>query len=264
MTRVPHMLDKNVIRLGLRLQCQQCGQHNWFALPELRELMQCQACLDELPFPSARPPRQPCWSYRPLGPFGVKGQAHGSYVVTTALRVLRELDSHAETAWVPSFTLTTANGDLEADFGMYWKLRADHFAPQLLLGECKTFNRFEEIDVRRMRRLARLFPGAILVFATLNETLSAAERRMLSPLAQFGRRRGWQNPVLILTARELTSLVSVPVCWREDGDAQEKAMFDKIVRSPWPSTSLRRLADATQQLRLGMSADANWPHYQAP
>ena len=257
------MIARNVFRVGLRLQCQQCSQQNWFALTELREQMRCHSCLDELPFPSAMPPKQPCWSYRPLGPFGVKGQAHGSYVVTAAIRLLRELNSQSETAWVPSFTLTTADGKLEADFGVYWKLHGDHFPPQLLIGECKTFNRFEAIDLARMRRLARLIPGAVLVFATLNETLSPTERRLITTLAEWGRRREWQHPVMILTARELTSDEQLPRCWRE-GSAREQAMFEKVARSPWPATSVRRLADATQQLHLGMSADANWPHYQAP
>ncbi|MEX3930024.1 hypothetical protein AB4Y36_39545 [Paraburkholderia sp. BR10936] len=58
-----------------------------------------------------------------------------------------------------------------------------------------------------MRELAEMFPGAILVFSTLRDALTAKEIASIGKLAKFGRRH-WKaersiNPVLILTGTEL-------------------------------------------------------------
>jgi hypothetical protein len=82
-------------------------------------------------------------------------------------------------------------------------------SPHLIIGECKSFNRFEEKDFTRARLTAQLFPGAVLCFCTFNESLDKNEIRGLIRLAERGRARldvGKQmNPILILTARELFS-----------------------------------------------------------
>lgn len=261
--RIEAMIRQKVVRLGMRLKCEQCGQQNWRALDELREVVPCQWCLDELRFPTARPPRQPCWSYRPLGPFGAKGHAQGAYVVAAAIHVLRELGGTARTAWLPSFTMKAVGGELEADFGVLWDGNASPRNPQLLLGECKTFGEFEAKDIQRMKRLAKAFPQAVIVLATFTKEITPAQRKLIAPFAEWGR-RNWRSPVMVLTARELTSDSGMPYCWHHGGDEREQKMYQAVVRAPAPHVSLRRLADATQQLHLHMTAGENWPHYEAP
>lgn len=262
--RIEALIRQKIIKLGIRLYCDQCAQQNWFALDELREHLTCQWCLDELPFPSAMPPKQPCWSYRPLGPFAARGHAHGAYVVAAAIRIFRELSTTPRTTWIPSFTLKRTGGEVEADFGVLWQSGgAQPKRPQLVLGECKTFDMFEAKDIVRMKRLAAAFPGAVLVFATFNDRLKSAEAKRLAELAVWGR-RGWRNPVMVLTARELTSDFGPPFCWAHSGIAGEKKLYEAVTKAPVPHTSLRRLADATQQLHLNMPPDEDWPHYDKP
>jgi len=263
--RIEAMVRQKVVKLGMRLQCDHCAQQNWFALDELRESASCHWCLDELRFPTAMPPRRPRWTYRPLGPFGVKDHAQGAYVVAAAIKTLRELGGFPRTTWIPSFTLTSAAGELEADFGLLWEgdgLR-QRVRPQLLLGECKTFRAFAAADINRMKQLAKTFPKAVMVLATFNSELTSSQQKLIAPFAEWGR-KNWRTPVLVLTARELTSDFGVPYCWRHAGVAREQRIYEAITAAPAPRTSLRRLADATQQLHLGMPADANWPHYDAP
>ncbi|PRE99776.1 hypothetical protein C6Q15_29440 [Burkholderia multivorans] len=71
---------------------------------------------------------------------------------------------------------------MEADFAMFW--RDSVYGEQsegLLFGECKTYGKFEAKDIDRMRMLAETFPGAILVFSTLREALTAKEIVTCSP-----------------------------------------------------------------------------------
>jgi hypothetical protein len=65
------------------------------------------------------------------------------------------------------------------------------------------------------------------------------------------------------TARELTSDFGVPYCGNHGGVPREVEIYMAITRAPAPRVSFRRLADATQQLHLHMTADAAWPHHEA-
>jgi hypothetical protein len=258
--RIEGLVRQKVLRFGIRLQCALCAQQNWFALESLREDMHCEQCLEGLPFPTAMPPKQPCWSYRPLGPFAAKGYAQGTYVVAAAIRMLRDLGAFARTTWIPSFTLTNAERVLEADFAVL--LADDHHvrrAPWLILGECKTFDKFRAVDVQRMKHLAKTFPGAVLVFATFNDVLSKPERDIIGALATWGRVR-WRNPVMVLTARELTADISMPYCWMHSRDSNEKRMYDATAGAGPGTAGLLRLSDATQQLRLDLAPGPGWPH----
>ncbi len=59
--------------------------------------------------------------------------------------------------------------------------------PYLVLGECKSFNRFEEKDFERARRAGQLFPGAVLCFCTFNDWLDPSEIKGLKRIVEAGR-----------------------------------------------------------------------------
>lgn len=109
---------------------------------------------------------------------------------------------------------------------------------------------FGSKDMRRMRRVARCFPGAILVFATLNRRVTRADKMLIRPLARAGRKPmgedDWRNPVVVLTGQELFSESGPPYCWDDNPDAAD-------IRNQFRSSDgLVGLADATQRLHLGM------------
>ena len=71
-----------------------------------------------------------------------------------------------------------------------------------------------------MRYLAQMFPGAILVFSMLRESLTKEEIAALTRLAKLGRKY-WKserplNPVMILTGAELLTWKRPPLCWNEE------------------------------------------------
>lgn len=79
----------------------------------------------------------------------------------------------------------------------------------LIFAECKTFNAFQEEDRDRMVNLGVAFPGGVLVFATLNESLSDEEKCLLRSVVDHSYKNRKNNhplnPVLILTGTELFS-----------------------------------------------------------
>jgi hypothetical protein len=203
------LIRQNVLRIGMSLSCAQCGHTSWFSLETLASKLLCPRCSTEFSFPSGTPPGKEAWAYRVSGPFAACNYAHGAYCVAAALRFLIKKIARQST-WLPSFDMNRANGKkFEADFGMFAAPnRNSHTSsPHLILGECKSYNRFEEKDFARAKDAAELFPGAVLCFCTFRKKLDRDEIRALKAIALKGRERldvGKQtNPVLVLTGKEL-------------------------------------------------------------
>jgi hypothetical protein len=116
---------------------------------------------------------------------------------------------------------------------------------------------FRQVDVRRMMAVAKDFPGAILIFATLRKELTGNEKKLLRALVNRGRKY-WKaerpyNPVLILTGTELFADFRPEYSWKE-GSASHSAMAQKMQGH----MSILGLCDATQQLYLDMKPWHEW------
>lgn len=246
------LIRDNVLKLGMALRCSKCLHTSWFSLESLAPKMSCPHCLAKFGFPSGTPPRRNDWAYRVIGPFTTGHLAGGAYCVATALNFLSE-NVARESNWVPSFTMRDAAGkEFEADFGMLAApSKFSHISsPHLIIGECKSFNRFEQRDFARAEQAATLFPGAILCFCSFNDSLDKNEIKGLTKLAKQGRKRidvGKQtNAVLILTARELFAEFRMDDFYSSYGDKAEYA------RHVYMRDDMQELCEFTQQLYLGM------------
>lgn len=123
--------------------------------------------------------------------------------------------------------------------------------------ECKSFNHFEKRDVDRMKDLSEAFPGAVLVFSTLNESLNNAEIKMIGALAHAERRKRLRgipySPVIVLTGVELFSSRGVRECWDGRG-----GIYEQFQKRHFDYSDLLKLADATQQLYLKFQSWYEW------
>lgn len=166
--------------------------------------------------------------------------------------------TNAETTWVPGLSMKDTSGAvLEVDFLMWWRPQFESLEPILLLGECKTFNKFELRDFDRAAKLAEIFPGAILVFATLRNELEFFEKDQIARLARAGRENladgRWRAPVLVLTGHELMSEFGPPSCWEG-----MEAVFTRVPGRYPDKGNLNELCDRTQQLHLDIESYDQW------
>lgn len=252
------LVGSRVLRQGLVLQCPLCEQTNWYAIAELDDQQTCERCLRPFPFPVGAPPERNEWAYRPQGPFSTPGCADGGYAVALALRFfVASVASQTDNAtWVASMVDRRGNGGFEFDFGVWLEPRfgvGDE--PNLVLGECKTFNAFESRDFRRARRLATTFPQATFAFATLRHTISDGEQTELRKLYATGRRGGYypmDGRIVVLTAHELcdpdSHVLGPPYIWKGKG-----GRFDEVAERYSRQDDIAALSRATLELHAGLT-----------
>lgn len=254
--RLSSLVRCGVLKLGMRIRCAECTQRSWYSLDGLASTLKCPRCMRQFDLLVDSPPRDE-WAYRVFGPFAVENFATGSYCVAIALQFLAEEVAAAST-WIPSFNMLRAGSNCEADFGMF--LRPTYLSyvkgPLLIFGECKTFGDFEERDFRRAQTLAKLFPGAVLCFATLKETLTVKEKREISRIVRAGRAK-WKagqqiNPVLVLTRVELFGQFKIEKFTEDYGTRFPHA------RNVFLRRDLQEICDFTQQVHLGIESYHSW------
>lgn len=249
------LVANGMLRLGLAPRCPHCTQENWYSLNDVAEQVSCARCLKAYPFPQGNPDRK-LFKYRVVGPFATPGYARGSYAVALTLRFLKhEIDSMSDFTFSTGLELQHAGGKSETDFFAWFGKdnlgRAPH-DPATIVGECKSFSAesFKATDIRRLRELATLLPGSILVAATLKDDFSDAEKKALRSLAKWGWTQLEPNPLILLTGQELFSEGPLNYAWEKSGGSRaitaenEKYIFDLVT-----------LADATQQAVLGMASE---------
>jgi len=249
--------EQGILRLCMKVQCPHCGQYPQYILEELAHKIECRQCLRQFDFPVASPPSGG-WYYRSIGPFAAPGFAQGAYSVFLALRFLTDqLD--ATTTCVPSCKLVKDERELEADFICFWlkpswRERGRH----IIFGECKCFGDFEDKDLCRMREFSRKFPGSVMAFCTLKNSLKRKEITLLKNFAETGRRPkryiSWPTPVLILTGNELC--VMEPGAFNHRMYGNNKT--DLARRMPRGELNMLDLCSASQQEYLGLPSIYEW------
>jgi hypothetical protein len=251
------LVSKNVFRIGPRVQCPYCNRRTWYNLEDVKEQMTCPRCLRN--YPAVEHLSKSVWCYKTAGPFSIHDYAGGAYAVLLSVNFFNErrvaLEFKKTAAY--SFEAKSDSGEsLEADFGLLWEERTlGGTMSGVAFGECKTFNTFEQRDFSRMRLLATKFPGAVIAFCTLRESLTNREIREIKRIAKMGRKY-WKNerplnPVLILTGNELLGrYYPAPPSWEAAGVASRYA----------PHKGLLHVCSITQQVYLNLQPWENEWH----
>ena len=241
-----HMIKRGFFRLGLRLQCPHCLRNSCYSLQSIEDSFSCPRCLDT--FNAVGNLDGSMWSYKTTGPFSVANYAEGAYSVLLTLDFFHG-HNLVTTRMTPTTSFVVEDDDKknwEVDFAAFWQDSV--FGEKndgLLFGECKTYGKFEAKDFKRMKFLAKTFPGAVLVFSTLRKSLSPQEIKGIASIAKQGRKY-WKperpiNPVMILTGTELLSDIGPPYCWEDS----QKKKFERVA-------GLLGVCDTTQQIYLNL------------
>jgi len=274
------LVERGAVKLGLEIKCTKCGSWSWHSIKDLDDEVTCSLCLRQFNFPTIDPgsKQNSHWAYRLVGPFALPDYAKGGYAASLTIRFFSRVFGGHDRAltWSAGQILRLENADkVEADV-ILWHQRKTilglDYQTELIFGEAKSFrgenaderrsikDAFQAEDVERMKRLATRFPGAILVFATMKQAsdLSHDEIDRLTKLATWGReyvreKRQTRAPVIVLTGVELFASFHLGTAWEAVGGrhaqfAQQHGRLD----------NLRKLADVTQQLYLGMPSYDQW------
>ena len=247
------LIDVKVFQLGMKIQCPVCTQHSWYSVKEADYGLQCPRCLSGFPFPAASQGVK--WAYRPLGPFSSTNQAQGAYTVLLTLRFFSDFSLlNGATTPLMSFTAEKDGEKIEIDLALFFReSKFRNSKTEVIFAECKTFNSFQQTDVEKMTSVGEVFPGAVLVFAKLEESLREDEKALLCTLVnRFRKNRLNQrpfNPVLILTGKDLFWESPVSEWWEKRGGMRMAVDSRK---------GMLELCDFTQQIHLDMDSWYQW------
>ena len=134
----------------------------------------------------------------------------------------------------------------------------------LIFGEAKNFaaKSFKSADIERMAKVAEKSPGAFIVFTTLKDELTDAEKSSIEELAMQGRARLENgqplSSVIVATGTELFAAWHLGHAWKDKGGQHARFAEPASVRLD----DLWTLAELTQQLYLGLPDP--WAHLRQP
>ena len=264
------LVRNKVVELGMEIKCGKCNSWNWYSLQRLDYSLVCDLCLKSFKFPVVNPTnsKHSRWAYRIIGPFALPNYAEGGYAVALSIRFFTDIigkSYHIGVTWSPGQELELpTNQKMEIDFTLWVQRLWDgaHYPTDIVFGEAKSFSSFQMEDINKMKQLAEIFPGAILVFATMREAdnLSEEEIKVIRELAEWGREYNreeecTQAPVVILTGTELFAKEHlVYKVWKEKKEHEQ--IFKSFKR--FNLHNLRYLANYTQQIYLEMPSYEDW------
>jgi hypothetical protein len=250
---------KNVIRLGLETDCPHCNAKNWSTLTGVDYRVTCERCLKPYDFPQAAlREHNRNFTYRVIGPFSVPDYGRGSYSALLTLRVLGQFNSPTnDMTFSTAMNLSFDGLQREVDF-LAWRGderlgRENRRSLQLIIGEAKSLGQGELItagDLAKLKSVAAKLPDAVVVISVLRDYFTSAEKQLLEKFVTWSRRVNVHgeptNPVLLLTAHELTMDFVLSETWKDLGGAHARFADFEHTRT------LLDLADATQQIYLGL------------
>ncbi len=202
------MVDKGLFRMGVDLDCPNCGMSSWVALDVLKQQTSCELCGHG--YDATRQLIGSTWRFRRSGVLGAERNAQGAIPVALTLQQLGTALGGAlrHSMYSPSLDLkpivAPALPSCEVDFT--WFINGHYLErAAVILAECKDQgpikpNEFQR-DVDNLRRIADAFPkhrfDTYVLFVKL-ASFTADEIAMAGTLNEPYRHR-----VILLTASEL-------------------------------------------------------------
>lgn len=253
-------VSAGILKLGIAADCSHCTKENWYSLNDIGEDVSCERCLKKFKFPQGMIPNSNNWKYRVVGPFATPHFAQGGYSVALTLRFIDDyMGSTNEFTYSTGLGLRHGGKIDETDF-FAWHNSPGHRSnladPVTLVGECKSLGDdvFKPKDIDRLKSLGTLFPGAYLVVSTLKSELSSGEKSGLRKLCAWGWKRGHRGGiparVIVLTAHELFSRISITDAWKDAG-----GRLAELSERTQQVFGFDELAQVTQMGHLGFTED---------
>ena len=260
---VEDFANRKILKIGVETKCQHCQQTNWKGLDAIDYLVNCERCLNSYPFPQSKLQKNNRnWKYRVIGPFSIHDYSRGSYSALLTLKALNDIryEHHAitySTALDLEFDGQKAEIDFAAWLGpdsAWWALKN----PEFFIGEAKSFSTqaIKKNDIDKLKQVASKLPQAGIVVSVLKDEFSLAEKKLLTSLVNWSRRRdlsnGTRRPILLLTGVELFADFSIEKEWKKRGNPYVDHANHQTTKS------IMELAEATQIIHLNLPLYWEW------
>lgn len=260
---VEDFTKREVLKLGIETKCTHCKAKNWSSLDQVDYELLCHRCLKKYEFPQSGLRKQnKNWKYRVFGPFALPDYARGSYSALLTVNAIKEIRFHSDAiTFSPALELKFNSEVAEVDFALWLGPSEDWMAskePTLFVGEAKSFaeKAFTRKDIQKLKLVAKRLPEAGIVFSVLKKQLSIDDVAQISNFVlwcrKHDRKNNFRRPILIMTAIELFASFSIQNSWQDHGgEYTDFANFNT-------TNSMMELADAMQQIHLGLPSYYEW------
>lgn len=232
-----YLLTHDVFRPGLEFKCSNCELASWVHLDEVKTISECIYCGHSFHVGSQLKDRGD-WRYRRTGLFGRDDNQLGAIPVSLALQQL-------ETALHGRLLMASTSINFEPDGADIELCEVDFLAivsgaegigetsVQIVLGEAKTHQEFNEDDVRKLKKLAdAISPDIAQVFILFAKTAAFTENEI--KLAQQLNNE-YEKRVVLWSDRELEPYH----VYERSKDHKGKDIY---------ATALTQMAQVTEQL----------------
>lgn len=182
---IDHLFEKNVFRVGLKLQCKKCGKNDWYHLTEFDVNFTCRYCFEKQHIGSLDGFGGKEWHYKPDGVFMIRNAGEGSLSVILALWRLDHLVHSNNFKFITSKNIEGIP-DAEIDFVA---VCTSHFqmGTVIILGEARNYVDFSGKNVTKLMEVASRFEQKpYLCFATLKDEFSDKEIKQLKRVLKKG------------------------------------------------------------------------------
>lgn len=130
------LLEKNAFRVGLELDCPNCGLQFWLHIDSIKTFSECHYC--GASFNITTQIRNRDWSYRRSGIFGLENNQEGAIPVVLTLLQL-EMTIHSDIKlFYTSMTLESKNYNIKCETDFVFISQEFNNIPEVVIGECKS------------------------------------------------------------------------------------------------------------------------------
>jgi len=194
-----YLLKQGVLRVGLELKCPNCELEFWIHLDDIKTSSICEFCGKEFDITTQLKDRD--WRYRRSGIFGREDHQEGAISVVVTLQQLDTL-LRTNMIYTTSMKITPNKGPIdecETDLVVLTQSHGGHV--QLVIGECKSNQQISDDDVKKLKKVADIFPSErIETFILFSKTSSFTKEEIeLCKTAQTP----YRSRVILLSDREL-------------------------------------------------------------
>ena len=186
------LVDRSVLRPGLRLKCDRCTKKEWHPVGAFSERFTCPYCGS---IESLGSPEKHVWRYRLNGMFSVPGLGQGSVPVILSLWRLTHTapykSIYSTNVHVTDATTNSHLGEIDFVFlrpEQAVTLPGEHRSWIAVIGEAKGWEELSQSDLDHLAAIAKRLEGCYIVCSTTRGAFSETEKDMLRNLVNAHER----------------------------------------------------------------------------